>query len=109
MVGEEGIFGGTMKYMEIRENTKDKDIPLGWHWETKAKGSNKIKYLNSPSHKRWIQSIVHIDLCKVVVNTLRIPPREYVHKNEIQRSWHRPTQVVDQSMWFNSMQNKEPY
>jgi len=29
MVGEEGIFGGTMKYMEIRENTKDKDIPLG--------------------------------------------------------------------------------
>jgi len=29
MVREEGIFGGTMKYMEIRKNTNDKDILLG--------------------------------------------------------------------------------
>ncbi len=54
---------------------------------TKVKGLNGIKYPSSPSHKQWILSIVHIDMCSVVVNALRIPLREYVHKNETQRNW----------------------
>ncbi len=45
-----------------------------------------LNTLNSPSHKRWILNIMHIDVCNVIVNTLRIPPREYVHKNETQRN-----------------------
>ncbi len=41
-----GISSGTMKCIEIRMNTNDKDILLNqhWHWKTKATGSNGIKY-----------------------------------------------------------------
>jgi hypothetical protein len=55
---------------------------------------NGISDPTSPSHKRWILGIVRIDPYNAVANTLSIPPKEYVHKNETQRNLWGSAQAV---------------
>lgn len=38
---------------------------------------------------------VRIDSCSAVANALGIPPEKYVRKNETQKNWRRPAQVVE--------------
>ena len=80
----QGISGGAVKCVEIGKNTNGESTLLGrhWHWETKARGANGIRYPSSPSRKRWILGAVRIDPCSAVANVLSIPPGEYVRKNE---------------------------
>lgn len=68
-------------------NVKNEDWGRHWHWETKTRGANGIRYPGNSSRRRWILDAVRIDPCSAAANALSIPPREYVHKNKIQRNW----------------------
>ena len=97
MVEVEGISSGVVKCVDIGKNTDGESILLGyyWHWETKAKVANGIRYPSSLSCKRWVLNIARIDPCGVKANALSIPPGEYARKGETQRNWRGPAQAVE--------------
>ena len=94
MVGVKGIPSVAVKCVDIGKNTDGESTLLGqyWHWETRAKGANGIRYPGSLSRKRWILSGTE---GTAKVNTLSIPPGEYACKSETQRNWRGPAQAVE--------------
>jgi len=97
MIGAEGIPGVAVKCVDIRKNTGGEGALLGqnWHWGTKARGANGIRYPSSPSRKRWILGVARIDPSCAVANALSIPPGEYAGNCETQRNWRGPAQAVE--------------
>ena len=97
MVEVKGISSGAVKCLDIGKNTKGEGPLLGqyWHWETKARGANGIRYPGSPSCKRWILDVVLKKKYSVVANALSIPPGKYARKSETQRNWRGPAQAVE--------------
>ena len=65
-----------MKYVEIRKNTND---AMKLVIDTDKRKLGKQMRLYS------LVGLMHIDPCNVIANTLSIPPREYIRKNDIQR------------------------
>jgi hypothetical protein len=63
-------------------------------WVETETERRKLGEQNGISDHRWILGIVRIDLYNAVANTLSIPPKEYVHKNETQRNLWGSAQAV---------------
>ena len=97
LIEVKGISREAVKCVDIGKNTNSEGTLLGyyWHWETKARGANGIRYPGSPSCKRWILDIVYFRIYSVVANALSIPPGEYARKGETQRNWRGPAQAVE--------------
>ena len=59
MLGVKGIFLGVVKCRDKKKKTESEGILLGqyWHWDTKVKVANGIRYPSSLNCKRWILGI----------------------------------------------------
>ena len=94
---ESGIPSVAVKCVDIRRNTSGEGdfLDCNWHWGSKARVANGIRYPGSPGRKRWVLGVGGIDPFCAGVNAISTPPGEYGRKVETQRNWRGPAQAVE--------------